>query len=182
MKKKRIAILVSGRGSNMKALVSNLDTSLAEVVLVGADKNCAGLDWAAEQNIATWSSAKPYDEDALNDVLTAAKVDLICLAGFMRILSEKFVERWSGQIFNIHPSLLPAFTGLNTHQRALDRGVKYHGCTVHYVDAGMDTGPILDQAVVPVLADDTEDSLAARVLEQEHQLYSRVLKSICTAK
>jgi len=179
MKPLRIAILISGRGSNMKALVANLDTTVAEVVLVAADKDCAGIDWAVQQGIPTWTGLKPYSEDALNDALIKAKVDLICLAGFMRILSKNFVKRWENTILNIHPSLLPSFPGLDTHARALARGVKYHGCTVHYVDAGMDTGPILDQSVVPVLHDDTEESLAARVLKAEHKLYSSVLGSIC---
>ena len=166
----------------MKALVENLDTALAEVVLVAANKACDGLDWAAKQGIPTYRATKPFSEDALSAELVAAKVDLICLAGFMRILSKEFVEQWAGKIINIHPSLLPAFPGLDTHERALYRGVKYHGCTVHYVDAGMDTGPILDQSIVPVFAGDTEESLSARVLEAEHQLYSSVLKTICARK
>lgn len=178
----RIAILVSGRGSNMKALASSLEHMNAELVLVAADKDCDGIDWAKQQGYATWTASKPYSESALGEALEQAQVDLICLAGFMRILSKGFVERWASKIINIHPSLLPSFTGLNTHARALERGVKFHGCTVHYVDAGMDTGPILDQTVVPVLADDTEESLAKRVLTAEHQLYSSVLQSICGLK
>lgn len=178
----RIAILVSGRGSNMKSLAATIGTlPHAELVLVGSDKECAGITWAQNQGYDTWQADCVYVEAELNAALKEQNIDLICLAGFMRLLSKDFVADWQNKIVNIHPSLLPAFPGLDTHARALARGVKYHGCTVHYVDAGMDTGPIIDQQTVLVLKADTEESLSARVLEAEHELYSRALVKICAA-
>jgi len=178
--RKRVAVLISGRGSNMAALIDAAsDPSYpAEIVAVVSDKPGAlGLEHARASNIAAFEvDRKAYAdrtafEAALQDVLSEASVDLIALAGFMRLLSADFVERWRDQIMNIHPSLLPAFKGLDTHARALEAGVRITGCTVHIVRADMDAGPIIAQAAVPVHADDTEEALAAHVLAAEHQLY-----------
>lgn len=184
MPRRRVAILISGRGSNMAALIEAAKAAdyPAEIVLVISSRiDAAGLALAAEAGIATAIvSAKDYPdkaafEEAIDAELVGAKVEIICLAGFMRLLSEAFVDRWQNCILNIHPSLLPAFRGLNTHARALDTGVRIHGCTVHYVSPEMDEGPIVAQAAVPVLATDTPESLAERVLAVEHQLYPKAL-------
>lgn len=192
---KNIVILISGGGSNMAAMVktsererwqSRLGARIAAVVSNKADAK--GLAFAKERGIATHvldHKAFPTRE-AFDDAL-AALIDqyntptdpvLVVLAGFMRILTPGFVDRYSGRLTNIHPSLLPAFTGLHTHQRAIDAGCKYAGCTVHLVTAELDHGPILEQAVVPVLPDDTADTLAARVLTQEHVIYPRAIASL----
>lgn len=180
-----MAILISGRGSNMQALTAAMATGevAAEPALVLADKASAGgLATATATGIPTASVEARGDkaafEAALQAELEAAKVDLVCLAGFMRILSGRFVAAWPGQILNIHPSLLPLFPGLRTHARALEAGVAVHGCTVHEVVEALDAGPILGQAVVPVHAGDTAETLAARVLEREHTLYPHVLARV----
>ena len=181
---KNIVILISGGGSNMAAMVrtaqqqqwdKRLGARMAAVVSNKAD--AAGLAFAQAQGIATEVlDHKPFATREAFDTALAERIDrhdpaLVVLAGFMRILTPGFVAHYAGRLINIHPSLLPAFTGLHTHQRAIDAGCKFAGCTVHQVTAELDHGPILAQAVVPVLPDDTADRLAARVLTQEHLLY-----------
>lgn len=181
----RIGILISGRGSNMQSLHKAMqeDDFPAELVLVLANKSdAAGLDYAREHGIAAiaidhrdYEERKDFEAD-LDKALRAAQVDVICLAGFMRILSPFFVCRWPGKILNIHPSLLPSFAGLHTHKRALEAGCKLHGCSVHVVTEELDDGPIVGQAAIPVLDGDTADSLAERMLTVEHLLYPRALR------
>ena len=178
---KRIVILISGRGSNMKAL---LDARLnATVVAVISNIPTAmGLQIAKAAGVDTkivnhqdHGDRASFDH-CLAETIAAYSPDLIVLAGFMRILSQEFVVRFSGKIMNIHPSLLPAFPGLNTHQRAINEGVRLHGCTVHFVTPELDHGPIIIQAAVPVLPDDDEQTLASRVLEQEHVVYAQAIR------
>ncbi|MBC9209982.1 phosphoribosylglycinamide formyltransferase [Roseomonas aerophila] len=183
--RRRTAILISGRGSNMAALLAAAADPAypAEIALVLANKPAAGgLARAAEAGIPTavvesraFGRDRAGFEMAMEAELAKHGVELIALAGFMRVLTEGFVGRWAGRMINIHPSLLPAFPGVDTHARALAAGVRFHGCTVHLVTPGVDEGPIIAQAAIPVLADDTEDSLGARVLEQEHALYPAAL-------
>jgi phosphoribosylglycinamide formyltransferase-1 len=180
--RRRTAILISGRGSNMQALIAAaVDPAYpAEVVLVVSSRaSAAGLDKARAAGIATaavdYTGGAAAAEAEIATHLAEHGIGLVCLAGFMRLLSPDFVQRWDDRIINIHPSLLPSFAGLNTHHRALDAGVKLHGCTVHFVRAAMDNGPIIAQAAVPVLADDTPETLGARVLAAEHILYPKVL-------
>lgn len=179
---KKIVILISGRGSNMQAIV-DAQISGAQIAAVIANKaDASGLVWAAERGIATAViSHKNYDSRESFDAALAACIDgyapdLVVLAGFMRILTADFVNHYSGRLLNIHPSLLPAFTGLHTHERALSEGVKVHGCTVHFVTADLDHGPIIIQATVPVLDTDTEEQLSARVLAQEHRVYPQAVR------
>jgi phosphoribosylglycinamide formyltransferase-1 len=181
----RMAILISGRGSNMRALVEAAANKVfkADIVLVGSNKpQAAGLEFAKDHSIPTAIIDHRRHEDresferALDDVLRQAKVELICLAGFMRVLTPWFITRWQGRLINIHPALLPSYKGLHTHERALADGVKIHGCTVHHVVPEVDAGPILAQAAVPVLVDDTPDTLAERVLAAEHRLYPLALQ------
>ena len=183
--KKRIVVLISGRGSNMEAIVTacRAERWQAEVVAVLSNRpDAAGLAWAAGQGIATRSIdhtafADRADFDtALATAIDAYAPDAIAQAGFMRILGPAFVQRYAGRMLNIHPSLLPLFPGLHTHRKALAAGCKLHGATVHLVTAELDAGPIVAQAAVPVLADDTEATLAARVLAQEHRLYPLALR------
>jgi phosphoribosylglycinamide formyltransferase-1 len=188
--RKRVAILISGRGSNMRALVeaARAPDYPAEIVLVvSSHMNADGLGVARELGIETAlvdqvrygrenRDRETYDAE-LHHVLTRANVEFVCLAGFMRILSAGFVRKWEGRIVNIHPSLLPAFKGLKPQAQALAAGVKTSGCTVHYVVPELDAGPIIAQAEVPVLPDDTEESLSARILDAEHTLYPQALKS-----
>ncbi|MCC7427157.1 MAG: phosphoribosylglycinamide formyltransferase [Alphaproteobacteria bacterium] len=182
--RRRVAILVSGRGSNMASLIEaarNPDYP-AEIALVLSNRPGAlGLARAEAAGIATrsvdhraYGGREPF-EAALHQALLDARIDIVCLAGFMRLLTAGFVARWHDRMLNIHPSILPAFKGLDTHRRALEAGVRIHGCTVHLVRAEMDGGPIVAQAAVPVLPDDTEDSLAARVLAEEHRIYPLAL-------
>jgi phosphoribosylglycinamide formyltransferase-1 len=178
---KRIVILISGRGSNMRALFeANLPGEI--VAVISNNPAAAGLDYARKRNAETRViNHRDYDDRGAFDAALAGEVesfapDLVVLAGFMRILTETFVQRFSGRILNIHPSLLPAFTGVNTHQRAIDEGVRLHGCTVHFVTAQLDHGPIIIQAAVPVLPEDNEQALAARVLEQEHRIYPMAVR------
>jgi phosphoribosylglycinamide formyltransferase 1 len=182
--RKRVAILISGRGSNMSALIraAARPDYPAEIVLVLSSRSDAGgLVSAAEAGIATAIVSSKENKDRadfearIDEHLKAAGVDIVCLAGFMRLLSEDFVERWRDKVINIHPSLLPSFQGLNTHERAIAAGVKLHGCTVHFVRAAMDAGPIIAQAAVPVLSTDTPADLAARVLGAEHRIYPAAL-------
>lgn len=185
---KNIVILISGGGSNMAAIVRTAQQQdwagrhgirVAAVLSNKADAN--GLALAREQGIATqvldhkaYPSREAFDT-ALAQAIDAYEPSLVVLAGFMRILTPGFVDHFAGRLVNIHPSLLPAFTGLHTHQRAIDAGCRFAGCTVHEVTAELDVGPILDQAVVPVLPGDTADALAARVLTQEHLIYPRAV-------
>jgi phosphoribosylglycinamide formyltransferase 1 len=185
--KKRVAILISGRGSNMAALVRAVkaDTFFpAEIALVLSNKpEAAGLAFAEAEGIPTAIvPSKPFGKDrvgfdaAMQAELTRHQIEIVCLAGFMRLLTPEFCEGWMGRMINIHPALLPSFKGLDTHARALAEGVKLHGCTTHFVTPGMDEGPIIMQAAVPVLDDDTEEALAARVLAQEHRIYPETLR------
>ena len=190
-KKKRIGILISGRGSNMKAIVeaTRAPHFPAEVVLVVSNvPDAEGLGWADSQGVPTaaldhrsYGTRAEFD-DELHTLLTNSNVDLVVCAGFMRLLTPDFVGRWTNRIINIHPSLLPTFKGLNTHERALEAGVKVSGCSVHAVRAELDDGPILGQAAVPVLQNDTPETLAQRVLSAEHKLYSKVLDLLCSEK
>ncbi|WP_439600486.1 phosphoribosylglycinamide formyltransferase [Devosia sp.] len=182
--KKRVAILISGRGSNMTALIeaAKAPDYPAEIVGVFANKpDAGGLQTAAGQGIATaWRWHKDYPsrtgfELALSDVLKLWRPDIIALAGFMRILTPEFTEKWRGRMINIHPSLLPLHKGLHTHAQALADGAKEHGCTVHFVTPGMDEGPTILQARVPVLPGDTPETLAERVLVEEHRIYPEAL-------
>jgi phosphoribosylglycinamide formyltransferase-1 len=181
---KRIVILISGRGSNMQAMlkVAAAERWPAQIAAVISNQpNAAGLDVARAAGIATSAiNHRDYPDRELFDAALAELIDqhspdLIVLAGFMRILTPGFVNKYFGRLINIHPSLLPSFPGLHTHQQAIDAGVKVHGATVHFVTAELDHGPIIAQAVVPVLDEDTEDTLAARVLEQEHRIYPQAV-------
>lgn len=183
----KVAVLVSGRGSNMAALIeaAKAPDYPAEIALVLSNRPDAGaLETAAGAGIETAVvdhkalGSKAEFEAAVATRIEAAGCDLICLAGFMRVLSGDFVQRFEGKILNIHPSLLPAYKGLDTHERALADGVRIHGCSVHIVSAELDAGPIVMQAAVPVLADDTAETLAARVLRSEHEIYPRALAAV----
>lgn len=187
----KTAILISGRGSNMKALIAAGQRPGAdfEIALVLSNRpEAAGLTFAAEAGIVTASiDHRAYPDRsafdaALDEALHAAEIELVCLAGFMRILTTDFVERWQDRMINIHPSLLPSFKGLHTHERALAAGVRVHGCSVHLVRAELDDGPILVQGIVPVKQDDTAETLAARVLEVEHQCYPLALDLFTSGK
>ncbi|QIJ74739.1 phosphoribosylglycinamide formyltransferase [Methylobacterium sp. NI91] len=186
-RKKRVAILISGRGSNMVSLIeaARAPDYPAEIVLVLSNRpDAAGLDRARAAGIpARAIDHKAYPDRAHFDAalqaeLEGAGIELIVLAGFMRILTDAFVEAWGGRMINIHPSLLPLFKGTHTHERALEAGVRLHGCTVHYVVPELDAGPIVAQAAVPVLPDDDADTLSARVIVQEHRLYPAALAVI----
>ena len=181
---KNLVILISGRGSNMEALLhAKLPCRVAAVISNKADAE--GLRIARAQGIATAVvSHRDHPDRASFDTALAKEIDrhqpdLIVLAGFMRILTPAFVERYAGRLINIHPSLLPAYTGVDTHARALQDGVKIHGCTVHFVTADLDHGPILIQAAVPVLHDDTPQTLAARVLHEEHRILPQAVRWMC---
>ncbi len=186
--KKRVAILISGRGSNMSALLAAAKEPAypVEIVLVLSNRpDAAGLDVARAEGVdAVAIDHKPYGRDraaheaAIHRVLLEHRIDIVCLAGYMRLLTPFLVQAWRGRMLNIHPSLLPNFPGVDTHARALAAGVATHGCTVHLVTEGMDEGPIIDQASVPVLPEDDENTLAARVLAQEHLLYPRALRKL----
>lgn len=182
---KRVAILISGGGSNMLALVGSMagDHPARPVLVLSNDPGAAGLALAAERGVAVAAvDHRPFGKDragfdtALAAVLDAAAPDILCLAGFMRILTPGFIDRYAGRMLNIHPSLLPKYPGLHTHARALYAGDAEAGCTVHAVTAALDAGPVLGQARVPVLPGDTPDRLAARVLAMEHRLYPAVLR------
>ncbi len=188
--KRRVAILISGRGSNMGALITAArDPAFpAEVALVLSNRpDAAGLRPARAAGVAAecidhrgFGGDRAAHEEALNSVLKAADIEIVCLAGYMRLLTPFLVDAWAGRMLNIHPSLLPSFPGLDTHARALSAGVKLHGCSVHLVTQEMDAGPILAQAAVPVLPGDTEDVLADRVLRQEHIVYPAALAAFAT--
>ncbi|MBO0941561.1 phosphoribosylglycinamide formyltransferase [Acidovorax temperans] len=191
---KNIVILISGGGSNMAAIVKTAQQEQWEraygvriAAVVSNKADAKGLVFAREHGIATavldhktFESREAFDA-ALAQAIDQYQPALVVLAGFMRILTPGFVEHYAGRLINIHPSLLPAFTGLHTHQRAIDAGCKFAGVTVHQVTAELDVGPILDQAVVPVLPDDTAHTLAARVLTQEHIIYPRAVRNLVRA-
>ncbi len=191
---KNIVILISGGGSNMAAIVKTAQQEQWEraygvriAAVVSNKADAKGLVFAREHGIATavldhkaFESREAFDA-ALAQAIDQYQPALVVLAGFMRILTSGFVEHYAGRLINIHPSLLPAFTGLHTHQRAIDAGCKFAGVTVHQVTAELDVGPILDQAVVPVLPDDTAQTLAARVLTQEHIIYPRAVRNLVRA-
>ena len=191
MARRRVAILISGRGSNMAALIdaARKPDYPAEIVLViSSCPDAAGLVLARQKGIQTatidhkaFATREAFDA-ALETRLAKARVDIICLAGFMRMLTTPFVESWRGRMLNVHPSLLPDLKGLDTHTRALAAGAKLHGCTVHFVEPELDLGPIILQAEVPVLDGDDEKSLAARVLAEEHRIYPEALKLLAEGK
>ena len=192
MTRKRVAILISGRGSNMVALIAAAKTPdyPAEIALVISNRpDAAGLARARAEKIPTavvdhtrYGKDREAFERALEAELEAHRIELVCLAGFMRLLSPWLVERWRGRMLNIHPALLPAFKGLDTHRRALAAGAKTHGATVHLVVPDVDSGPIVLQEAVPIVAGDTEETLAARVLAVEHRLYPQALKLLAQGR
>ncbi len=192
MTKQRVAVLISGRGSNLAALIEAAKAKdyPAEIVLVVSNRSDAlGLVLAREAGIATaFLDHRPFGDDreaferALDAELKAHRIDLVCLAGFMRVLTTWFVTRWSGRILNIHPALLPQFKGLHTHRRALEAGVKRHGATVHFVVPETDSGPIILQDSVPVFDGDTEATLAERVLAVEHRIYPEALRLVAEGR
>lgn len=189
--RKRVAVLISGRGSNMVALAEAAgDKSFpAKIVGVVSDRaDARGLNAASALGIATSAiepkdfSSKAAHEAAIDAELTRLRADIVCLAGYMRPLTPGFTEKWAGRIINIHPSLLPLFKGLDSHKRALESGMRLHGCSVHFVTAEIDGGPIIAQGAVPILAGDDEDTLAARVLAVEHRLYPLALQLVAQGK
>jgi phosphoribosylglycinamide formyltransferase 1 len=189
--KKRIAILISGRGSNMASLIKAAKDSSypAEIILVISNKaDAVGLSFAEEQGIASLSiphksfASRETHDAAIDAALEAGGAEIVCLAGYMRIMTQGLIEKWAGKMINIHPSLLPAFPGLHTHERAIEAGAAEHGCTVHFVTAGVDEGPVISQARVPVLAGDTPETLGARVLAEEHILYPAALRLVAEGK
>ncbi|MEX0851739.1 MAG: phosphoribosylglycinamide formyltransferase [Bauldia sp.] len=191
MARKKVAVLISGRGSNMAALIAaaRKPDYPAEIVLVVSSRaGVAGIERAAAEDVATAvvdaaaTANQAAFEAAVEERLAGAGVEIVCLAGFMRLLSASFVDRWRDRLVNIHPSLLPAFQGLNTHARAIAAGVRLHGCTVHFVRPAMDDGPIIAQAAVPVLPDDTAQTLAERVLAAEHRLYPQGLALVAAER
>lgn len=191
MPRKRVVVFISGGGSNMMALVAAAKAPdfPAEIVGVISDKaDAGGLAKAAAEDISTFAfvrkdyASKETHEAAIFEALDRLSPDILCLAGYMRLLSAKFIQRYEGRMINIHPSLLPLFPGLHTHQRAIDAGMRIAGCTVHFVTEGMDEGPVIGQAAVPVLSGDTAETLAARVLTVEHQLYPQALRLFAEGK
>lgn len=183
----RIGVLASGGGTNLQAIIDrsqdgSLDAEIA--VVITNNPNAGALDRASKAGIATlcinhreFSQREDFDQ-AVVKALQDANVDLVVLAGFMRIITQTFIDAFPNRVINIHPALLPAFPGLHVQQQAIDYGARFSGCTVHFVDGGVDTGPIIIQAVVPILQDDTADTLAARILEQEHVIYPRAIQLI----
>ena len=178
---KSLVILISGRGSNMQALLE-AKFQVDRITVISNSPNATGLEIARKYGAETsvidhraFPDRQSFDA-ALADRIETCQPKLIALAGFMRILSDRFVQRYQDRIMNIHPSLLPAFPGLGTHARALQEGIKIHGCTVHFVTPQLDHGPIVIQAAIPVLSCDTEETLAARVLQQEHRIYSQAVR------
>lgn len=190
--KKRVAILISGRGSNMTAILDAAKTGdyPADIALVLSNKpDAKGLETAASHGIATevvdhrdYKGDRPAFDAQIQQKLEEHDIELVVLAGFMRILTAEFVGKWTDKMINIHPSLLPSFKGLDTHQRAIDTGCRLAGCTVHFVRADMDSGPIICQAAVPVLNDDTADSLAGRILKAEHKIYPHAVALVAGDK
>ena len=188
MGKKRLAVFISGRGSNFRAIAEQVKKGNinGDIVLVISDNsNANGLQYARENNFPTevFEYNKDTDRDeyfkSIMDLIKSKKIDLIILAGFMRVLSPNIVNEYSNRIINIHPALLPSFPGTHAQKQALDYGVKMSGCTVHFVDNGVDTGPIIKQVAVDVKYDDTEDSLSDRILEKEHTIFPEAVKLFC---
>ncbi|PSJ79246.1 phosphoribosylglycinamide formyltransferase [Neisseria iguanae] len=185
---KNVVILISGCGSNMQAIVNAQIPNARIAAVLSNSETAAGLVWAAERGIATDSlSHKSFESRLAFDQAMMAKIDayqpdLVVLAGFMRILSPEFCAHYEGRLMNIHPSILPAFTGLHTHQRALDAGCRVAGCTIHFVTAELDCGPIIAQGVVPILDSDTADDIAARVLTVEHQLFPKAVSDFVAGR
>ena len=187
----RVAVLISGRGSNMGALISaaqQADCSY-EVALVFANVvDAKGLETARSSGIATASldhrghGGRAAFDAKVDMILREHRIRFVALAGYMRLLSDAFVDGWQGRMLNIHPSLLPSFPGLHTHERAIETGCRLHGCTVHFVTNELDCGPIVAQAAVPVLDDDRPDTLAARVLTEEHRIYPEALGALCAGQ
>ena len=187
----RVGVLISGRGSNLQSLINARDAGSLPVELVSVISNVAGAPGLARAEAAgiagnvvdhkSFDGRVPF-EDALNDALLEAEVEFLCLAGFMRLLTDGFVGIWQDRLINIHPSLLPAFKGLDTHARAIEAGVRFAGCTVHFVRPAMDEGPIIVQAAVPILAGDTPASLGERVLAEEHKIYPLALRLIAEGR
>jgi phosphoribosylglycinamide formyltransferase-1 len=185
MARARIAVLISGRGSNLQSLIdacANPEYPGDIALVISNRPKAAGLEHAGKAGIhreiinnKDFESREEF-EAAINDALKTAKVDFVCLAGFMRVLTPTFASDWRGRLINIHPSLLPSFDGLHVHERMIDAGVKIAGCTVHFVSAEVDSGPIVGQAAVPVLPGDDADTLAARILVEEHRLYPACLR------
>lgn len=191
MKRLKIAVLISGRGSNMEALIeaAAADDYPARIVAVISNRPGApGLKRAEAAGIPTQVidhtafAGRDVFENELNDALRTAKAELVCLAGFLRLLTPDFVSHWRNRLLNIHPSLLPAFKGLHTHDRALEAGVRFSGCTVHFVRPEMDDGPIVVQAAVPVWPDDTPERLAARILKVEHKIYPLAVRLVAEGR
>jgi len=190
-KKLKIAVMISGRGSNLQALIDagRKKDYPAEIVLVISNVAAApGLARAKKAGIPTrvishtdFVGRAPFDA-AMTEAIEDSGAELVCLAGFMRLLTDGFIARWRDRLINIHPSLLPAFKGLNVHERVIEAGARFSGCTVHFVRPEMDTGPIIAQAVVPVRADDDAEAVAARVLEQEHKIYPLAVKLIAEGR
>jgi phosphoribosylglycinamide formyltransferase 1 len=192
MTKKRVAVLISGRGSNMAALIEAAkaqDYPAAIVLVVSNRPDVFGLVRAREAGVATavvdhrtFGEDREAFERALDAALAAHRIELVCLAGFMRLFTPWFVTRWTGRMLNIHPALLPQFKGLHTHRRAIEAGVPRHGATVHFVSADMDSGPIIVQESVPVLPGDTEVTLSKRVLDVEHRIYPQALRLVAEGR
>ncbi len=189
MNKKSVAVLISGSGSNLQALIDACAAPEfpAKIVhVISNKKDARGLVRAKEAKISTkvishtdYPQRESFDAE-VSKVISAAKADIVCLAGFMRLLTPGFVKEWQGKMINIHPSLLPSFKGMHTHEEALKAGVKIHGCSVHFVVPEMDSGPIIIQAAVPVLPGDTPEMLGERVLKAEHQIYPHALKLLAS--
>ncbi|WP_416192172.1 phosphoribosylglycinamide formyltransferase [Neisseria sp. CCUG12390] len=185
---KNIVILISGRGSNMQAIVNARIPNVRIAAVLSNSETAAGLTWAAERGIDTdslnhkaFESRLAFDQ-AMMEKIDAYQPDLVVLAGFMRILTPEFCAHYEGRLMNIHPSILPSFTGLHTHERALEAGCRVAGCTIHFVTAELDCGPIIAQGVVPVLDGDTADDIAARVLKVEHQLFPKAVADFAAGR
>jgi phosphoribosylglycinamide formyltransferase-1 len=182
----RIAVLVSGRGSNLQAIINSIENKNIKAIIavvISDVKSALALYVAREHGIKTlfvdpskFKTREDFDQNII-EIIKREQATLICLAGFMRVLSETFVQRFKNRIMNIHPSLLPSFPGLKAQNKALDAGVKFSGCTVHFLDEGIDTGPIICQAVVPVLNDDTVEKLSKRILNEEHHIYPSAIQA-----
>ena len=191
LEKFKLAVLVSGRGSNLQAIIDSIEQDAPDIqlsIVISNVKDAPALKRAEKHGIETVFidpaaslDRKAFDKAAI-DKLKERSVDLICLAGYMRILGREFIQTFANRIINIHPSLLPAFPGLDAQKQAIDYGVKFSGCTVHFVDEGIDSGPIIMQTAVPVFDHDDEESLAQRILEQEHILYPKAIKLIAEKK
>lgn len=195
MARKKLAVLISGRGSNLQSLLdaaARADYPCEVALVVSNRPDAAGLERAERAGVAHLTldhrkfgkdeTGRLAFEATLTEALEAAGAEIVCLAGFMRIVTESFVDRWRGRLINIHPSLLPAFKGLDVHQRMIEAGVRIAGCTVHFVSAEMDGGPIIGQAAVPVLPGDDADALAARILAEEHRLYPACVRLVAEGR